>query len=170
VCRRSCRSGYVRRSRIPNCASFCDRLLGREQPIVPRPVAEGIVEIIESWPGDPLKPILGGDPIEMPPAAAYLLYWIAALGADSPPRFELWVEAKESWKAPESTPDFAVISKSSVTAIGPARNIGGWHAWWTARDVAGTLTAVPDGSTIDLAIAPRLDADPEINPLAGRAL
>jgi len=51
--------------------------------------------------------------------------------------------------------------------MGPARNIGGWHAWWTARDVASTLTAVPDGSTIDLAIVPRLDHDPEINPGPG---
>jgi hypothetical protein len=160
------------RSEVPDSElrAFCDRLLGREPPVAPRPIAEGIVEIIESWPGNPLKPIPGGPPIEIPAAAAYLLYWIAALGADSPPRFELWVEAKGPWKAPESTPDFAVISKGPVKAIGPVPNTGGWHAWWTARDVAGTLTGVPDGSTMDLAMAPRLDHNPEINPLAGRAL
>ena len=50
------------------------------------------------------------------------------------------------------------------------RNTGGWHTWWTARDVAKSLTPIPDGSTIDMAMAPRLDDDKDADPAVGRAL
>jgi hypothetical protein len=130
-------------------------------------VAGGIVEIIESWRAI-LKPIAGGDQSEFTGGRVPLT--VAALGADSPPRFELWVEPKGSWKTPKSTADFAVVAKGAVTAIGPVPNAAGWQLWWTARDAADTLGSVPDGSTIDMAMAPRLDRDPEINPRAGRAL
>jgi len=101
----------------------------------------------------------------------YLLHWMAALTADSPPRFEILVEAQGDWTPPASTPDFAVVAKGrSMTALGPVANTGGWHAWWAARWVAATLVSLPEGSSIDIAMAPRLDDDAELDPAIGRAL
>ena len=159
-------------SQVPDreLQSFRDRLLGRVAPEPERPIADRIVEIIEIWPGDPLKPVEGGA-VGIPPNEIFLMHWMAALTADSPPRFELWVEPKGAWTPPASTADFAAISKGgSVTAIGPVPNSGGWHMWWTARAVAAALVGIPDGSTIDLAMAPRLEDDKDGDPMVGRAL
>jgi len=155
----------------PELRSFRDDILGREAPAVERAIAEDVVEIMQAWTGDPLKAIQGGgEPIAIDPSEAHLLYWIAALGADSPPRFELWVEAKGPWQAPAATPDFAVLPKGAVVAMGPARNAAGWQLWWAARDVAAALAGVPDGSTLDFGMAPRVDRDPDLDPTVGRAL
>src|SRR5262245_11988486 len=139
----------------PELRSFEDRLLDRKPPPEERPIATDVVEIIERWSGDPLRKIQGGEPIAIPPAEVYLLHWLAALCADSPPRFELWVESRNAWTAPAATPDFAVVSKNkATTAIGPVRNTGGWHVWWTSRWLAEALTPIADGSEIYLAMAP----------------
>ena len=91
--------------------------------------------------------------------------------ADSPPRFEILIEPKGDWTPPAPTPDYAVVSKvRSMTAIGPVKNSGGWHIWWTSRSVATALGPIPDGSSIDVAMAPRLDYDAELKPDVGRAL
>jgi hypothetical protein len=107
----------------------------------------------------------------MLPNDIYLLHWIAALTADSPPRFEILVEPKGDWTPPAPTPDFAVVPKGrSMTALGPVANTGGWHAWWAARWVAAALAGIPEGSSIDVAMAPRLDYDADLDPAVGRAL
>lgn len=153
----------------PDLRSFCDKLLGREAPEPQRPLADKLVGIIESWPGDPLRRI-DGAAVALDLAEAYLLYWITAMTSESPPRFELWVEAQGTWTPPATTPDFVVISKGGgLTAIGPSPDAAGWQLWWTARSVAA-LAGVPDGSTITLAMAPRLDHNPELDPAVGRAL
>jgi hypothetical protein len=153
----------------PGIRSFHDKLLDIKHPEPPRPIADTIAEIIESWPGDPLKPVEGG-PVALPPREIYLLHWIAGLTSDATPRFELWVEAR-NWSPPASTPDFAVITKrGSVTAIGPVMNSGGWHTWWTARDVANVLTAIPDGATIDFAMMPNAEERENPDSPVGRAL
>ena len=149
---------------------FRDRLLGRRAPAPELPVAGEVVGIIESWTGDTLKPVDGGA-VTIAPNELFLLHWMAALTTDSPPRFELFIEPKGEWTAPAPTPEFGVISKGrGVTAIGPARGSRGWQIWWAARDVATTIAGIPDGSTIDLATAPRLDDDPDLDPSAGREL
>jgi hypothetical protein len=154
----------------PNLTSFRNDLLGRRPPELERPVADRVVEIIQVWSGDSLKVVEGG-PVTVTPNELYLLHWMAALTADSPPRFEILVEPKGDWTPPASTPDYAVVSKGhSMTALGPVQNSGGWHVWWTARDVAAALGALPDGSSVDVAMAPRLDYDPELDPAIGRAL
>ena len=149
---------------------FRNQLLGIREPEPPRPIATDVVEVIEAWTGDPLKAVDGGS-VPLAPNDIYLLHWMAGLTADSTPRFELWIQPKGGWTAPASTPDFAVVSKSGgVTAIGPVRNTAGWHTWWTARDVAKALTPIPDGSTIDLAMAVRLDDNDTADHPVGRAL
>jgi hypothetical protein len=154
----------------PDLTSFRNDLLGRREPEPERPIADTVVEIIEVWSGDTLSPVDGGA-VSIPPGELYLLHWMAALTADSPPRFEVLIEATEPWTPPASTPDFAVVPKGrSMTAIGPVTNSAGWHLWWTARAVATALEAVPNGSTIDLAMAPRLDHDKDRDPAVGRAL
>jgi hypothetical protein len=63
-----------------------------------------------------------------------------------------------------------VTSKGSgITAIGPSHDAVGWQFWWTARTVAA-LAGVPEGSTITLATAPRLDYDDTLDPAVGRAI
>jgi len=154
----------------PNLTSFRNDLLGRRAPEPERPVADRVVEVIEVWSGDPLKPVEGGT-VAIAPNEIYLLHWMAALSADSPPRFEILVEAQGDWSPPASTPDFAVVPKGgSATALGPVANTGGWHTWWAARWVAATLVGIPDGSSIDVAMAPRLDYEAELDPAVGRAL
>jgi hypothetical protein len=154
----------------PELRNFRNRLLGIREPEPERPIADNVVEVIEVWGGEPLKPVQGG-PVALPPTDAFLLHWMASLTADSAPRFEIWVEPKGAWTPPAPTPDFAVASKGkSVTSIGPVFNSGGWHVWWTSRSVAETLAAVPDGSTIDMGMAARLDYDSELDPAIGRAL
>jgi hypothetical protein len=138
----------------PSLRRLYDKLLEIEHPEPPRPIADTIAEIIETWPGDPLKPVDGG-PVALASAEIYLLHWIAGFTSDTTPRFELWIEPKGSWNAPASTADYAVISKSSsMTALGPVMNTGGWHTWWIARDVANALGTIPDGSTITLGMSP----------------
>ena len=162
--------GLVSEVPDPNLQSFNDRLLNRRTPEPERPIADQVVEIIEVWPGDPLRTIEGG-PVALPLAELFLLHWMAALTADSTPRFELWVEAKGPWTPPAATADIAVVVKrNGIVAIGPVQNSGGWHTWWTARDVARTLTDVPAGSAIDLATAPRTSDEPGANPAVGLAL
>jgi len=164
--------GLVSDVEDPNLRSFRNKLLGIVPPEPERPIADRVIEVIEVWSGDPVKPIDGG-PVALPFAELFLLHWMAAFTADSPPRFELWVEPSEPWTPPAATPDFAVVSKGgSVIAIGPVANTGGWHVWWTARWVAQALAAIPDGSEITLAMAPRLDdvGAEDANPAVGRAL
>ncbi|MGH7679133.1 MAG: hypothetical protein ACRENU_11745 [Gemmatimonadaceae bacterium] len=143
----------------PNLRSFYDKLLDIVHPEPPRDVAEKTIEIIEEWTGDLLQPVEGG-PVALAPSEIYLLYWTAALAADSSPRYELWVEPKGAWTLPAATPDNGVQSKGAgrVTAIGPVHNTGGWHSWWAARDAVKSLGAIPDGSTIDFATAPHPEA------------
>ena len=126
-----------------NLTLFRDDLLGRRAPEPERPIADTVVEIIEVWSGDTLKPVDGG-PVPITPNELYLLHWMAALTAGSPPRFEILVEPKGDWTPLAPTPDYAVVSKGrSMIAIGPVRNSGGWHIWWTARSVATALDAIP---------------------------
>lgn len=91
--------------------------------------------------------------------------------SESPPRFELWMEAAREWTPPAPTADVAVESKANggITAIGPSRESGGWLLWWTARTVA-SLAGVPDGAVITFAMAPRLDYDETLDEAVGRAL
>jgi hypothetical protein len=153
----------------PDLQSFNDRLLDRRAPEPERPIADRVVEIIEVWPGDPLQPVEGG-PVSLAPLEIFFLHWMAALCADSTPRFELWVEPAGPWTPPAATPDFAVTTKGrSTIAIGPVFNTAGWHTWFTARTLAEELAEIPDGSTIDFALAPRLEDEPA-NPEVGRAL
>ena len=155
----------------PDLESFRDRLLGRKAPEPEPSIVEGITEVIEVWSGDPLRKLAGGSPPALVPTDAYFLYWIAALAADSPPRFELWVTPKGPWTAPPSTSEYAVVAKGgSVSAFGPAPNAGGWQLWWAARSACLSLAGVPDGSTIDLAMAPRRERDDDANPDVGRAI
>jgi hypothetical protein len=155
----------------PEIDWFRDKLLGRTRTPEPAPVATAVTEIIEAWDGAPLKAVQPAPPLELSPAEAFFLYWMAGFTADSPPRYELWVTAKQPWPRPEPTPEFAVVTKNaSVTALGPPADAAGWLLWWSARMAAATLTAIPDGSTIDLAMAARLDYDAEADPAVGRAL
>jgi hypothetical protein len=154
----------------PEIESFRDRLLGRNAPAA-EPAVATLVEIIEVWSGDPLRKIQGEPPIVLPATDAFLLYWIAGLAADSPPRFELWVTPQGTWTPPASCAELAVALKgSSVVAIGPSSDAEVWTLWWSARAAAQSLAGIPDGSTIDFAMAPRLEANPDANPAVGRAL
>lgn len=163
--------GLVSEAPDPGLRSFHDKLLDIKHPEPERPVADRIVEIIEVWPGDPIKAVDGGA-VAVPPGEVFLLHWMAALISNSTPRFELWVAPKGAWTPPTATPDFAVIAKNQkTTAIGPVANTGGWHTWWTSRSVAESLGNVPDGSEIDLAMVPTLDIGEEgRDPRVGRAL
>jgi hypothetical protein len=154
----------------PNLRSFADRLLGREPAAVERPAATEVVEVIEAWSGDPLKKVAGDAPLEIYPTQMFHLYWLAALCADSPPRFELWVNAK-GWPLPAPTADFAVVQKSGgIVALGPSRNLAGWELWWAAREVSILLNELPAGAELDFATTPRLDYNSELNPAVGRTL
>ncbi len=154
----------------PNLRSFVDRLLGRKPAAVERPAATEVVEVIEVWTGDPLKKVAGDAPPEIYPTQVFHLYWLAALCANSPPRFELWVKAK-GWPPPASTADFAVVQKSGgIVALGPGRNLAGWELWWAAREVSILLNELPAGAELDFATAPRLDYNSELNPAIGRTL
>ncbi len=154
----------------PELRSFSDRLLGREAPAPEARIAEGVVEIIEVWKGDPLKKLDGDAPIAIAPHELFHLYWLAAFCADSPPRFELWIEAKR-WTPPAPTPEFGVAKKSGgITAIGPSRDMGGWQLWWTARHVSTLLTDLPEKTEISLGMTPRLDYNADLNPAVGRML
>ena len=162
--------GLASEAEDPDLRSFADRVLGREAPELPRQPAQGVVEIIEVWSGEPLKKIAGDAAVTIAPTELFHLYWLAALGADSPPRFELWVDAKE-WTSPAATPEFAVAQKAGrITAIGPSRELGGWPLWWTARSVSALLSDVPDNASIDFAMTPRLDYNADLNPAVGRML
>lgn len=153
----------------PDLEYFLDKLLARPKPAEVIPVATRLVEIIEVWSGDPLKRLGGGD-CELKPADAFHLYWMAALAADSSPRFELWVTPKGPWTPPESCPEFAVVSKGAIWALGPPPHTLGWFTWWAAGMAAKALAGVPDGSTLDLAMAKDASDDEKGNPAAGRAL
>ena len=154
----------------PDLTSFRNDLLGRRPPEPERPIADTVVQIIEVWTGDTLSAVTGGT-VTIAPNELHVLHWMAALTADSPPRFEILIEPRGDWTPPAPTPDFAVVPKGrSMTAIGPVKNSGGWHVWWTARSVAAALGPIPDGSSIDVAMAPRLDDDEDLRPEVGRAL
>jgi len=165
--------GLAAEVKDPDLEHFLDRLLDRPKPQEVIPVATSLVEIIERWSGDPLKRLSAGGERPLPVADAFYLYWMAGLAADSAPRYELWVTAAGAWTPPAPSPECAVMSKGGSTwAIGPPPNTGGWFTWWSARHAAKSLVDVPDGSTLDLAMAPDLedpDAPDEV-AVIGRAL
>lgn len=148
------------RSDVPdvNLRYFYDKLLDIKHPPPPVPPAQDFKEIIGSWPGEALKKIDGG-PVELGIDELYLLHWMAGMMSDLTPRFELWVEPKGAWTPPAATPDFALKSSASLTAIGPPSNSGGWHTWWASRLVAQALGAIPDGSTLTFACLPDRDEE-----------
>lgn len=153
----------------PELRSLHDELLGITRAEPPRTPADRVVEIIEVWQGEPLRKLDGGT-VSVAVDELFLMHWLAALTADSPPRFELWVEPVGAWTPPAATPDIAVARKAgNMTALGPVANAGGWHMWWTARAVARLLSGLPEGSTLTLAMAPRAESDEEASAV-GRAL
>ena len=155
----------------PNVEAFRDELMGRERDAEPPAIPTTVTEIIEVWGGDTLQAVEPGPALELTPTDAFHLYWMAGFTSDAPPRFELWVTSKQPWTKPESCAEFAVVAKNArVTAMGPAADAGGWLLWWAARKAAQTLTSIPDGSTIDFAMAPRLDHNADASPNVGRAL
>jgi hypothetical protein len=156
----------------PNIEAFLDKILGREKPSEPPAIVTQKTEIIETWDGDPLQPIRNStDAVSVALAEAYWLHWMAALTADSPPSFEIWVTPAGDWAVPAATPEFAVQSKSgSITALGPSPNNGGWWLMWAARSAAAAIANVPDGSTIELAARADGSDDEDRNPAIGRAL
>lgn len=155
-------------ARDPNIESFLDDVLEREKPKPPRVPATGAVPIIETWPGDTLTKLGGGGDCAVRATSAYLLYWLAAIGTDSPPRYEMFVSDAPDWQPPASTPEFVVTPKGRGTwAFGPPGNTGGWFTWWSARLAAQALKGLPDGATIDLAM---LRDDDEDAPGIGRLI
>lgn len=152
----------------PDLESYRNQLLGRKAPEVERPVATSVVDVIDLWGGERLAPVTGHEGVAVAPTDAFLLYWMAALTADSAPRWEARVVPSGAWAPPAATPDYAVLPAGQATNIGPVENMGGWGMWWTARDASRALTGLPDGSTIDLAIA-RDGEDDESDPAIGRA-
>jgi hypothetical protein len=144
-------------------------LLRLDEPEPQQPVAGQLVEIIERWSGDPMKRI-EGEPVVLELAEAYLLYWMAAMTVESPPWFELLVEPRGVWTAAGAAADVVVASKGrGAVALGPSPAAAGWQLWWAARSV-GTLTGVPDGSLVTLAIAPVTDRREQLDSPVGRAL
>lgn len=160
----------------PDLEHFLDKLLGRERPAAPAPVATSMAQVIDGWGGEPLRPIDGGG-VSLAAGEAYLLHWIAGLTADASPAFELRVSVPPSspWTPPQPTPEFAVAAMgNATTAIGAPGNAIGWWLWFGARDAAATLAAVPDGTTLDLALAPPPEEDDasddeRSDPAIGRA-
>lgn len=161
----------------PDLESFLDRVLSRPRPVEEPPVATELIEIIETWSGEPLQPLTGGGQQQLVPTNAFCLYWMTALCADSPPRFELWVTLHASWTPPEPSPECAIVQKgvsegSATWALGPPPSAGGWFTWNAAQCASEKLTGIPDGSTLLLAMAPdiNMDVDDDVNPAVGRAL
>ncbi len=154
----------------PDLEAFLDRLLRRPKPQQEIPVASELVSVLDAWTGDAPAPLAGGE-VALPRAAAYLLYWMAGLTADSSPRYELRVTPNGSWTPPPSTPEYAVVARGDGSvAIGPPPNTGGWFTWWSVRDAMGAIVGLPDGSTLCLAIAPDPDESNRDDPAVGRAL
>ena len=156
----------------PELAALRDRLLGRSELEPERPLANTLVQIIDAWDGAPLTPV-DAPRVGVRPVNAFYLYWMAGLTAESPPCFEFQIASGVTWDRPDATADFAVVtSPGPVTAIGPAPDAGGWQMWWTARAVSASLESVPDGATIDLAMAQtpdELEDTEDSNPAIGRA-
>jgi len=153
----------------PSLDWFRDRLTGRERPAEPAAIPTTITDVIDAWDGAPLTAV-PPPPLELSPDEAFFLYWMAGFTADSPPRFELRITTTQPWPRPEPCLEFAVVeTNASVTAIGPPADAAGWLLWWAARKAARALSNIPDGSTIDLAMAARLDDDADADPTVGRA-
>jgi hypothetical protein len=162
----------------PAIDEFLDRLLQRERPEAPRPIATAYRELIATWPGDPPSPLDAGDTVELAPRDAYLLYWIAGMASDSSaPSFEFRVEGAPGWTAPEATADNAVCDLGGGnTGIGPIPTQAGWGLWWAARAAAQSIGDLPDGTRLTLATVPCVDDAyddddvPADDPVVGRAL
>jgi hypothetical protein len=146
-----------------------DRILRIERPVAPPPPATAMVEIIETWAGDPARALAGG-PLGLAIGEAFLAYWVAAMPADATPAWELWVTAPAHWQPPEPSPYFAVAARSvSTWAIGSPPGYVGWSLWDGFREAVACLGSIPDGTTLELATAPRdSDEDDDCDPAVGR--
>ena len=147
-----------------------DRILRIERPSPPPPPATTMVEIIETWTGDPVR-ALAGDPVELAVADAFLAYWVAAMPADGTPAWELWITAPGGWQPPDPSPYFAVAAKTAGTwALGAPAGHVGWPLWDGVREAVTCLGSLADGTTLELATAPRDldDDDDECDPAVGR--
>jgi hypothetical protein len=156
----------------PDLEIFLDGLLGRnkEDDDPPQPVTT-TVEIMEAWAGDPLAAIRHNLPaVSLAPANAFWLYWMAGLTSDSSPRFEYCITPKAQWTVPETTTDYGVIVKGSVIALRPSSEMGGWGLWHGARHASALLSTVPEGSSIEVAMAPHMRGDEDADEAIGRAM
>jgi hypothetical protein len=153
----------------PAVEEFLDRLLDREAPEPPRPLATRYVDLIGAWSGESPVALEGAETVELAPRDAYLLYWAAGMTGDaSPPRFEIQVSGAHGWTPPVPTPDVAVRDLGDgVTGIGPVANQAGWGLWWAARAAARSLGDLPGGAVMALATAPFVDDAAGDDPPAG---
>ena len=142
----------------PGLQELADEILGRTKPVPPDPIADSHHEIIEVWAGDPLSTIKGG-PVDLAAREAFHLFWIQALGCDSPPIFEAAIDAK-GWTPPAATPRFSVTPKGpGAWTAGPPPNSGGWQVWTAAEELSRHFANLPEGATLDFATAPQPTGD-----------
>lgn len=152
----------------PGLVAWARRAFGEPEPeAAPRAVQE-IFSVVDQWPGPGLAPLADGA-VSLPLTDLHALYWIAALGSDSPPLFEIRVTPRGTWAAPAACPEFGVAEGSGYVSLGVPGTWGGWAAFWSARRAAEALTGVPDGSIVELATMPqpRHMDDNERNPAVG---
>lgn len=157
----------------PQIESQRQRLLGKEdEPSEAAAAVAETIEIIERWTGDPLKKIRDNTPpIAISAGDAFWLYWMAAMTAESPPGFEFLLGPYGRWQRPEPTPDYGVIPQGVFTSLRPSAEMGGWGLWRGAKAAAALLPTLPEGSKIDIAMAPRERNDGgEVDDDIGRAI
>lgn len=152
----------------PGIEDFRARLRGHDADGDPVSIATSFVSLIGDWSGDEPTPIGDHEMVDVPPHELYLLYWIAGLAADAPPRFEIVVTQAAGWKPPAATSTFAVEARGDGGwAIGPPDDLAGWALWWAARSASRSLVGLPEGAVVDVVVAPR-DDEEDPDSLVGR--
>jgi hypothetical protein len=126
-----------------------------------------VVSVIDDWEGADLDPVAaGGAAVELQMLIAP--YLIAKLALEGTPSFEAKITSAPGWDVPPTQHDVAFEARDGEVRAGPPEQMNGWPMLSAMVMTGQHLSSLPDGTTLEVAMAPDIDQCDDDDPSIGR--